>query len=127
MTMELTRSAGDAGPIPQASVSEAQLQRIAAEIHQEIPGAEVRLFGSHARGVARPDSDIDLLITANDSWLAQHNRFDTLGRLWRKLAHHRIPVDLLLYSRSQVEERRLWQSHVIARAHREGRVLHGPP
>ena len=57
---------------PQALLSEAQLQQMAAEIRQEIPGAEVRLFGSHARGEARADSDIDLLITANDGWLAQH-------------------------------------------------------
>ena len=75
---------------------------MAAEIRAEIPGAEVRLFGSHARGDARADSDIDLLITASDSWLLQHNRFDTLGKLWRRLAHHRIPIDLLLYSQSQV-------------------------
>ena len=86
---------------PASVISEAQLQQMAAEIHQEIPGAEVRLFGSHARGEARPESDIDLLITADDGWLAQHSRFDTLGRLWRKLSHHRIPVDLLLYSQSQ--------------------------
>ncbi|WP_255479234.1 MULTISPECIES: nucleotidyltransferase family protein [unclassified Synechococcus] len=33
-------------------------------IHQAIPGSEVRLFGSRARGQAGPDSDIDLLITA---------------------------------------------------------------
>jgi predicted nucleotidyltransferase len=124
--MEQTRSASDSKPIPQGAVSEEQLRQMAAEIHEEIPGAEVRLFGSRARGMAQPDSDVDLLITANDSWLAEHNRFETLGRLWRKLAHHRIPVDLLLYSRSQVEERRHWHSHVIARAHRESRVLHGP-
>ncbi len=112
---------------PSAAISEALLQQMAAEIQQEIPGAEVLLFGSHARGEARPESDLDLLITANDGWLAQHSRFETLGRLWRKLAHHRIPIDLLLYSRSQVEERRHWLSHVIARAYREGRVLHGQP
>ncbi len=112
---------------PSAAISEALLQQMAAEIQREIPGAEVLLFGSHARGEAGPESDLDLLITANDGWLAQHSRFETLGRLWRKLAHHRIPIDLLLYSRSQVEERRHWLSHVIARAYREGRVLHGQP
>ncbi len=112
---------------PSAAISEALLQQMAAEIQQEIPGAEVLLFGSHARGEAGPESDLDLLITANDGWLAQHSRFETLGRVWRKLAHHRIPIDLLLYSRSQVEERRHWVSHVIARAYREGRVLHGQP
>jgi predicted nucleotidyltransferase len=112
---------------PAATISETQLQQMAAEIRAEIPGAEVRLFGSHARGDARADSDIDLLITASDSWLLQHNRFDTLGKLWRRLAHHRIPIDLLLYSQSQVAERRHWLSHVIARAYREGRLLHGQP
>ena len=112
---------------PSAAISEALLQQMAAEIQQEIPGAEVLLFGSHARGEAGPESELDLFITANDGWLAQHSRFETLGRVWRKLAHHRIPIDLLLYSRSQVEERRHWLSHVIARAHREGRVLHGQP
>jgi predicted nucleotidyltransferase len=30
---------------------------IAAEIQAAIPGAEVRLFGSRARGNARPDRD----------------------------------------------------------------------
>ena len=112
---------------PSAAISEALLQQMAVEIQQEIPGAEVLLFGSHARGEAGPESDLDLLITANDGWLAQHSRFETLGRVWRKLAYHRIPIDLLLYSRSQVEERRHWLSHVIARAYREGRVLHGQP
>lgn len=112
---------------PAAAISELQLQQMAAEIRDEIPGAEVRLFGSHARGEARSDSDVDLLITASDSWLSQHNRFDTLGRLWRRLSHHRIPVDLLLYSQSQVAEKRHWLSHVIARAYEEGRVLHGQP
>jgi predicted nucleotidyltransferase len=112
---------------PAATIGENQLQQMAAEIREEIPCAEVRLFGSRARGVARPDSDVDLLITASDSWLLQHNRFDTLGKLWRRLAHHRIPVDLLLYSQSHVAERRQWLNHVIARAYNEGRLLHGQP
>ncbi len=110
---------------PQALVSEALLQQMAAEIPEEIPGAEVRLFGSHASGDARPSSDVDLMIIVTDAWYAQHNWFETLGLLWRKLAHHRVPIDLLLYPRSKVEERRHWLSHVIALAHREGYVLEG--
>lgn len=110
---------------PLGSVNEAQLQQMAAEIRAEIPDAEVRLFGSHARGDARPSSDVDLMIIVSDDWYASHNRFEVLGVLWNKLARHRVPVDLLLYPRSKVEERRHWLSHVIARAYREGRVLHG--
>ena len=40
-----------------------------AVIRKVIPGREVRLFGSRARGQAGPDADIDLLITAPDSWV----------------------------------------------------------
>lgn len=46
-----------------------------AAISAEIPGAEVRLFGLRARGDARPDSDINLLITAPDAWLASCERW----------------------------------------------------
>jgi predicted nucleotidyltransferase len=109
-----------------AAVNEALLRQMATEIREEIPEAEVRLFGSHARGDARPSSDVDLMIIVTDEWYARHNWFETLGLLWRKLAHHRVPIDLLLYPRSKVEERRHWLSHVIALAHREGRVLDAP-
>jgi predicted nucleotidyltransferase len=119
---------------PSSVISEAQLQQMAAEIREEIPEAEVRLYsygeafgyGSHARGEARSSSDVDLMITVSDEWYAKHNRFELLGQLWNKLARHRVPVDLLLYPRSKVEERRHWLSHVIAQAYREGRVLDGP-
>ena len=117
------------------AIGEDQLRAMAAVIRAEIPGAEVRLYscgeafgyGSRARSEARPDSDVDLLITAPDAWLAEQDRFALLGRLWRRLADHRIPVDLLLYSCSQVEERSGWRDHVIARACLEGRLLYVQP
>ena len=108
-----------------ATVSEAQLRQLAAEIRAEIPEAEVRLFGSHARGDARPDSDIDLLITVSDDWLAQHNRFEVLDRLRWRLSQPRRPVDLLLFSRSQVEQRQQLHSSVVHQAYRHGWRLDG--
>ena len=91
---------------PSSAVNESLLRQMVAEIREEIPEAEVRLFGSHARGDATPSSDVDLMIIVTDEWYAQHNWFETLGLLWRKLAHHRVPIDLLLHPRSKVEERR---------------------
>ena len=118
-----SRAPIDSSPVV---IGEEQLRAMAAAIREEIPEAEVRLFGSHARGDARASSDVDLMITVSDAWYATHNRFEVLGVLSNKLARHRVPVDLLLYPRSKVEERRHWLSHVIAQAHREGRVLDGP-
>ena len=105
---------------------EERLPHMAAVIHQVIPGSEVRLFGSCAHGQTGPDSDIDLLITAPDPWLERHHRFEVLNALWDQLAQDDISLDLLLYSESECEARRHWRSHVIGRAYREGKLLHGP-
>ena len=59
-------------------VDEPLLSTIAAEIQAAIPGAEVCLYscgeafgyGSRARGNERPYSDLDLLVTVPDEWLA---------------------------------------------------------
>ena len=104
-------------------VDEALLRTIAAEIQAAIPGAQVRLFGSRARGTERPDSDLDLLVTVPDAWLACHSRFKETDALGWKLAHHRLPIELLLFSLSVVEERRQCRTNVIAEAFRYGRQL----
>jgi predicted nucleotidyltransferase len=110
---------------PESAVNKALLQQMSSEIRAEIPGAEVRLFGSHARGDARPGSDIDLLITVTDDWLAQHNRFEVLDRLRWRLSEPRRPVDLLLFSRSQVEQRQQLRSSVVHQAYTQGLRLDG--
>ena len=106
-------------------MNEPLLRQMVAAIRAEIPEAEVLLFGSHARGDAGPGSDIDLLITVTDDWLAQHNRWEVLDRLrWRLSEPHR-PVDLLLFSRSQVEQRKKLRSSVVHQAYDQGRQLDG--
>ena len=100
---------------------------MAAEIHQRIPGAEVRLFGSHARGEARRDSDVDLLITAPDAWLAQQERFALLGELWGAVAQPDLSVDLLLYSTSEASRRAQEPGSVVHEAFSRGVLLDVQP
>ena len=99
---------------------------MAAVIHQAIPGSKGRLFGPRARRQAGPDSYVDLLITAPNSWLQEHQSFQVLNALWDQLAHAEISLDLQLYSQRECEERRHWRNNVIGRAYRKGMLLHGP-
>jgi len=102
-----------------------RIEAIASGISAAIPTAQVRLFGSRARGTARPDSDVDLLITVPDHWLAGRDRVRVLGELWRQYSSHGLPLDLLLYSESEVKERQQYRSAVTTQAYREGILLHG--
>ena len=102
-----------------------RISAIASGIAEAIPEVQVRLFGSRARGTARPDSDVDLLITVPDHWLAGRDRVRELGALWRQYSSHQLPLDLLLYSESEVSQRQQYRSAVTTQAYQEGILLHG--
>jgi uncharacterized protein len=81
---------------------------------------KVILFGSYARGDAREDSDLDLLVVEKELP-------DPTGeylRLREALGPVGVGVDLLLYSEAEFEKRRDWCSTPVYWAIREGRVLH---
>jgi predicted nucleotidyltransferase len=100
--------------IPNAQIDEAA-RRIAAAA----PGSRVILFGSHARGEAGPDSDVDLLV------IEPHvdDRFGEIVRLQRVLAPLRLPADVIVVSEQHVEEWGDVESTMVHDALREGRVL----
>lgn len=104
---------------------EERLTGMAAAIRQLIPAAEVRLFGSRARGEAGPDSDVDLLITAPDAWLASHDRFSLLADLWGAVAQPDLSVDLVLHSSSEAARRAQQAGSLVQEAIRDGVLLNG--
>jgi len=106
---------------------EQRLAGLAAAIRQLIPAAEVRLFGSRARGEAGPDSDVDLLITAPDAWLASRDRFALLADLWGAVAQPDLSVDLVLHSSSEAARRAQQPGSLVQEALRDGVLLNGRP
>ena len=108
-----------------ASMSETLLQELVATIVREVNPDAVILFGSQARGEARPDSDVDILIVDPEPFTPRHSRRQATARLYLALRKLGVAKDLLLYSRAEFERFRDSTHHIIGRAHREGRVLYG--
>jgi predicted nucleotidyltransferase len=104
---------------------EPRIDAIVAGIAAAIPEAQVRMFGSRARGTAHADSDLDLLITVPDQWLASHDRVRVLGGLWRQWSSRQLPLDLLLYSESEICQRQQYRGAVTTQAYLKGILLYG--
>ena len=95
------------------------IDEAARRVAAAAPGARVVLFGSHARGEAGPESDVDLLVI--EPRVA--DRFAEIVRLQRVLAPLRLPADILVLSEDHVEEWGDVPSTMLHDALREGRVL----
>lgn len=110
-----------------ASGSDGQLRAAVKRLIEAGQPEQIILFGSHARGDARADSDFDLLVVQSQSFGPGRSRLAEIARLERALGALPIAVDLLLYSRGEVTQLRGSLNHVIGRALREGEVLYVRP
>jgi len=79
------------------------------------------LFGSYARGDASEHSDLDLLVIEKEL----PDQAGEMVRLRRLLRPMRIPVDVLVFSRADVERLGKQPGSVLYWALREGKVVHG--
>ena len=110
-----------------SSNDETLLQKMVETIVREVSPETIILFGSRARGDARSDSDIDLLVVEKEPFSPQRSRRKEAARLYMALMDTEISKDILLYSRDEFDRWKNSLSHVVGKAHREGRVLHGRP
>ncbi len=108
-------------------VTDALLEEMVRTIVDEADPEQVILFGSHARGTADDDSDVDLLVIESEPFANAHSRYEEGIRLYNALSHFHVPKDILVYSRERVEYWRDSLNNVVARALREGRVLYERP
>ncbi|KQP14117.1 nucleotidyltransferase domain-containing protein [Pseudorhodoferax sp. Leaf267] len=85
------------------------------------PDTQILLFGSHARGAALADSDLDFLVIEP----AVEDRAQEMVRLRRTLRPLRVAADILVYSRDEVARWGSQSGTALYWALKEGRVVHG--
>lgn len=84
------------------------------------PGAKVIVFGSRARGEARSDSDLDLLVIEPDE--VPKRRAET-ARLRRELRGLEVALDVIVVSAKHAEDWGHFKGSLLNEALSEGRVL----
>jgi len=79
-----------------------EAEKIAGLIHRKLNTAEVILFGSHAYGSPRPDSDIDVCIIVDSA----KSKIDIMREIRREAVSFQTrPLDLLVYTRSEFSKK----------------------
>ena len=81
---------------------------------------KVILFGSYARGDARDDSDVDLLVVER----GLSNKRSEMVRLRNLVRPLRIPVDIIVVSEEEFRDWAHLTGTVLHWADTEGRVMH---
>jgi uncharacterized protein len=105
-------------------VTEEVLSEMVQAIVRDVDPERIYLFGSRARGEARQDSDVDLLIVVSKPFGPEHSRFQEINRIYRTLSSFRIPNDVLLYSSDEFAKWSQSLNHVVGRCSREGKLLY---
>ena len=106
------------------SVTKDIVEEITDAIVREVSPVRIILFGSRARGDAQPDSDVDLMVVEQGPFGPGHTRREELSRIRHALAGAMVPIDILVYTTEEAEKWKNAKNHVVARAHREGKVLY---
>jgi predicted nucleotidyltransferase len=97
-----------------------ELDQIAQQIVRELHPTRILLFGSRARGDARPDSDVDLLVEM-ESELPPRERAVRIDALF---ARRGWPMDVVVYTPQEAAEQRKSRNSLVSAAEREGKVLY---
>jgi predicted nucleotidyltransferase len=89
-------------------------------IVEEFDPERIILFGSHARGAAGPESDVDLLVVMR----VDGSRREKATEIDRALSDRVLPLDLIVVTPEQFERSRDLIGSIVRPATREGRVLY---
>lgn len=96
------------------------IQKMVHRLVDRFDPDQIILFGSHARGAAGPDSDVDLLVILPVSGSRRAKQIEM------RVALHdiRVPKDIIVATPDQVAKQKDIVGTIIRPALREGKVLY---
>jgi predicted nucleotidyltransferase len=106
------------------TVTDEVLNEMVRAIVREVDPQEIWLFGSYARGQAGPDSYLDILVVEREPFGPQRSRLAEITRVYDALRDFPLAVDVLIYSRVELEKWRDSLNHIAAQCLREGRRVY---
>ena len=101
-------------------INDALMQEIVRRIVRQANPQRVILFGSRARGDARPESDLDFWVVAEDN----RSRATRASDLYGILSDIPIPMDILVYQPDEITEWSSVPQAFVTTAIREGKPLY---
>ena len=102
-------------------IDEEILKEVIRRIVSVIDPEKIVLFGSHAYGKPKKESDLDLLVIIKESSLPRYKRSVPI---YRALAGILIPKDIIVYTEKEVEEWRNVPLAFITTIIRKGKVIY---
>jgi len=100
-------------------VTHAKLMRLSRRIAQQFAPERIVLFGSRARGRARSDSDVDLLVVMRHRGASARKAAEILNAV-----EPEFPVDLIVRTPQEVRRRLAQNDSFFGEITRRGRVLY---
>jgi predicted nucleotidyltransferase len=101
--------------------NEALIEEASRRLTAAAPDAKVILFGSRARGGARSNSDLDLLVIEPEV----KSRRAEFVRLREALGDLGVPIDLIVLSAEYADKRAQVRGTMVNEALHQGRILVG--
>lgn len=100
--------------------AQAAIRQMTNRIARRFKPDKIVLFGSHARGTAGPDSDVDLLVIMRISSTRRHQA----TAIDKALMGIKMPADILVVTPEDIERCKDQIGSVIRPALREGKVVY---
>lgn len=102
-------------------ITEKIIQEIKEKIISHFQVEKIILFGSYIDGSFKKGSDLDILII-KESDVPKHKRSIPIRSLFRK---YRIPMDIIVYTKEEVETYKEIKGSFIQRALSKGKAIYG--